>query len=197
MLICPGSYLIYEKPEDSDMNSTLLHIIVSTLAIALVFFIANRRHLSYDEDLGLIVPSGSDLLKWGLLFLLLIGAEELAIRYFGGEPASSWIGKYTHWEMAWRMIGILFLAPIAEELMLRGLIFSRIRDTRLKVWGAIILPAVLFSLAHVQYSYTLTFIVIFIDGLFFGLVRHFSKSVVLCIVLHAVGNLVAVFEKLI
>lgn len=76
-----------------------------------------------------------------------------------------------------RGIGIVILAPISEELMFRGLLFWRIKNSKLKTIGAIIIPAILFSAIHIQYSELLTLGIIFIDGLFYGLARHFSKSV--------------------
>ncbi|MEQ8424920.1 MAG: CPBP family intramembrane glutamic endopeptidase, partial [Cyclobacteriaceae bacterium] len=61
--------------------------------------------------------------------------------------------------------------------------------------GAIVIPALGFSLIHIQYSEVSTLTFIFIDGLYFGLARYYSKSVILAILLHAIGNTGALLER--
>lgn len=53
------------------------------------------------------------------------------------------------------------------------------------------------SLIHIQFAGVLTFAFIFADGVFYGLARHFSKSVVLSIILHGISNLGEVLERII
>lgn len=179
------------------MNGTLLNFGLPILGIALVYFVSKKRNLSFKNDIGLVFPKWKDLLFWAALFTILILIEEFASQQFGNEATNSWIGKYSIGEMVFRAIGIVILAPIAEELVLRGLLYARIKKTSLKYVGAIVIPAIVFSIAHIQYTENLTFVIIFIDGLFLGLARHFSKSVILTIILHSLANIGAIIEKFI
>jgi len=179
------------------MNGTLLNFGLPIIGIGLVYFSAKRRKLSFKNDIGLLLPKWKNLIFWAILFFILIVIEEFAYQQFGNETTNSWVGKYYIGEMVLRSIGIVILAPIAEELVLRGLLYDRIIKTSLNYVGAIVIPAIIFSLAHIQYVENLTFIIIFTDGLFLGLARHFSKSVILTIILHSLANIGAIVEKFI
>lgn len=168
---------------------------MALLSIGLIVFVAKKKKLSYKYDLGLVLPNWKNLTLWVVLFILLIALEDFVFNQFSDNITESWKEKYTAPQMLLRGIGIVILAPISEELMFRGLLFWRIKNSRLKTIGAIIIPAILFSVIHIQYSELLTLGVIFIDGLFYGLARHFSKSVVLAITLHSLSNLGAVLER--
>lgn len=179
------------------MNGTLLNFGLPILGIALVYFVSKKKKLSFRNDIGLVFPKWKEVLLWAVLFAILILIEEFVSKQFGNETINSWVGKYSIGEMVLRTIGIVILAPIAEELVLRGLLYARIEKTSLKYVGAIIIPAIIFSLAHIQYAENLTFVIIFIDGLFLGLARYSSKSVILTIILHSLANIGAVVEKFI
>ena len=178
------------------MDGTILNITMTILSIGLLVFVAKKKKLSCKDDLGLVLPNWKNLIIWITLFLLLIALEDYVYSQFSDSITESWKEKYTTPQMLLRGIGIVILAPISEELMFRGLLFWRIKNSRLKISGAVIIPAILFSVIHIQYSELLTLGIIFIDGLFYGLARHFSKSVVLAIILHSLSNLGAVLERI-
>ena len=178
------------------MDGTTLNITMTILSIGLLVFVARKKKLSYKDDLGLALPNWKNLILWIALFLLLIALEDYIYSQFNDSITESWKEKYTAPQMLLRGIGIVILAPISEELMFRGLLFWRIKNSRLKIVGAVIIPAILFSAIHIQYSELLTLGIIFIDGIFYGLARHFSKSVVLAIILHSLSNLGAVLERI-
>ena len=179
------------------MNEILLNFGLPIIGVALVYFVSKKRNLSFKNDIGLVFPKLKTFLFWAILFAILILIEEFVSQQFGNEATNSWIGKYSIGEMIFRTIGIVILAPIAEELVLRGLLYARIKKTSLTYVGAIVIPAIIFSLAHIQYTENLTFVIIFIDGLFLGLARHFSKSVILTILLHSLANIGAIVQKFI
>ncbi len=179
------------------MDSAIFNIIMAILAIVLVFFIVMKRKLSLKEDIGVVIPRLNHVLIWLLGFIILIGIEEFFYNLEdGGAGAEIWTEKYTTFEIILRFIGVVLLAPVSEELLFRGLIFSQIKKTRFKVIGAIVIPALIFSLIHIQYSSILILGLIFVDGLFYGMARHYTKSVLVPIILHLYSNLGAVLERL-
>lgn len=177
------------------MNGTLLNIVMLILSIGLIVIIVRKKKLSYESDLGLVLPSWKNLVFWVGAFLILIALEEYVYKQFGDAAAESWKEKYSIMQMIIRGIGIVVLAPISEELMFRGLLFWRIKNSKFKAVGAIVIPAILFSVIHIQYSSLVVFGIILIDGLFYGLARHYSNSVVTAIILHSLSNLGAVLER--
>ena len=75
-------------------------------------------------------------------------------------------------------------APVAEELVFRGVIQSRL-ERAMPVWIAIVLQAVLFGFIHgtpVQIGYA------FLMGLLFGYIRYRTGSILPTIAAHAAFN---------
>lgn len=82
----------------------------------------------------------------------------------------------------------VILAPIFEELIYRGIILEGFLS-RYKPWQAIALSSILFGIMHMNIW---QFIGAGCDGLLFGWLYHRTRSLFLCIILHATTNLAAV-----
>lgn len=101
-----------------------------------------------------------------------------------------------------RIIGAVIFAPIAEEIIFRGLLLYKL-SSRLKSFHiAIFLQAILFVLLH-NFAYentvssTIGIVQSLIDASLFGYAIHYTKSLYTPIVMHMSGNFVAVFERFI
>lgn len=85
------------------------------------------------------------------------------------------------------LIGAAVGAPIAEELLFRGLLFGVVRDTRLGLSGTLVTTAALWAALHMQYSlYGL--IAIFFIGIYLGWLRERTGSLIPPMVCHALYN---------
>jgi uncharacterized protein len=175
-------------------RTTLLHLVGSITIISIVFAVLRVRRISARDFLGLRRPPPRSLAVWVGLFVLLMTTEELMTRSLGVPEPERWNGRYSGGVLAVRLIAMILLAPFAEELVFRGVLFGRIRQTRLGTAGAILVPAVVFALLHVQYS-ALEMSFIALDGLFFGLARYQSGSLMVPILLHALGNAYAAYQR--
>ncbi len=92
--------------------------------------------------------------------------------------------------MVW--VGVVILAPIAEEVLFRGFLFRGWEGSRLRLWGTIILTSIGWAIIHGQYDvYGLCFI--FTLGLFLGWIRWKSGSLYAPILVHAVNNALAMW----
>jgi CAAX protease family protein len=176
-------------------RGTLLHIGSSLAIIAVVVAVVRVRRLPAREFLALRWPPLRTTLGWLAAFAILVALEEMVSRKMGLPQAEPWSGRYAGGLLALRLIGLIALAPAAEELVFRGVLFARIRETRLGAVGAILIPAAFFALLHVQYS-LLEMSFIAVDGLFFGLARYQSRSLLIPILLHASGNAFAAYQRL-
>jgi membrane protease YdiL (CAAX protease family) len=107
---------------------------------------------------------------------------------FGGSPSlvSEMAGVN---DIAYLGIAIVIIAPFIEELLFRGYIYRQIRDGSSK-WTAILVTGFLFSLAHFN---IITFIPIFILGIFMGFLRERTGSIFPSTLFHSANNLVALF----
>ena len=135
-------------------------------------------------------PGLGPTLFWLGVFLVVAVAQELID--LGGEPAPKW-DPLTPARIV-RGATIVLLAPLAEEVAFRGTMYAVLRKQGLPAWAAVLLPAVAFTLPHVQY-FGPGLVWLFADGLVFGLARHHTKSLFVPVLLHTLGNAYAVAER--
>ena len=86
------------------------------------------------------------------------------------------------------VLNLLVIAPVAEELALRGIVYTRI-EKELKPIVAIIVSAVLFGLMHFGAGGVILVAGATIMGLVFGFLMHKYRSLWLCIIAHICANL--------
>ena len=85
---------------------------------------------------------------------------------------------------------LVVVAPLVEEIVYRGFLYRGLASSRLGAGGAILVSSFLWAILHVQYEwYEVAYI--FVLGLFLGLVRARTGSVLPPMAFHAVQNLVA------
>ncbi len=83
---------------------------------------------------------------------------------------------------------VVVLAPLGEELLFRGLLFSALRN-RVPLWPAIGTSGLLFALSHGE---ALAIVLLFPIGMYFAWAYHRRGSLAVTIVAHAVFNLINV-----
>lgn len=86
------------------------------------------------------------------------------------------------------ILNLLVIAPIAEELALRGIVYTRIEKKSNHI-VAIIVSAVLFGLMHFMAGGIILVAGTAIMGLVFGLLFYKYKSLWVCIIAHICANL--------
>ncbi len=83
------------------------------------------------------------------------------------------------------------LGPIQEELLYRGFLLKAIEKNPYGKWGAIIMSAFLFGIAHACWGGYNIILITFINGLFWGWLRHQQRSIALPILMHMMANFIA------
>jgi len=182
-----------EFPVEGDMGSTLMHLGISACLIVVVLVVCKVRKWPVKETLALRLPTIRSLTFWILVFVVFAAVEELFANWMGMGGVNQW--DYPILVSVVRAFGIVILAPLGEEMVFRGLLFKRISETRLGIYGAILIPALIFAGVHIQYSIA-AIAFIFVDGVFFGLARNYSKSLWVPVILHSLGNLYAVVQRI-
>ncbi len=88
------------------------------------------------------------------------------------------------------IIGAVILGPICEEILFRGIIFTKLKNS-IGIYPALILQAILFGLAHVPTMGNLTqCITAAIGGLVFALLYLKMNNLVIPIIFHGFYNLI-------
>lgn len=177
-----------------EVRDTLLRLLLPAIGIVVILFAANRRGLSLGDDLGLRLPSFRQGFLWLVVFLALAITEEVLWRALGQPAPEPWGDKYSRSIIWMRVLAMVVMAPIAEELLFRGLFFHMAANTFLKQTGAVFATAALFAAFHFQYGlWALLFVLV--DGLFYGTVRAATGSIILTMALHAIGNAYAAYQR--
>jgi len=188
---------VYQNPVVVDMNylgEVTMHPIADNLVsilsmIALLGFILWRttaRNIPIS-DFGLLTLQKKDLL-YGIIFLsLFIILEEIYMLALGLEMPEGFITFMLSEPLILGIISVIIIAPIIEEFLFRGFLFSQLARTRLGGWGSVCLSSLLWTIIHFQYE-PLILMVLFIFGIFLGYIRMAYNSLSLPIALHAVNN---------
>ncbi|WP_227430812.1 CPBP family intramembrane glutamic endopeptidase [Psychrobacter sp. I-STPA6b] len=130
------------------------------------------------------------MLMVGLLIVFVVISTVLT--YWLDEDPSAFLDVlYWSAQPRWLLVlAVVVVAPIYEELVFRGILWSAISEQwvgQKGLWIASITTSVLFAMIHVQYGwYGLT--TIFVLALLLSLARIKSNSLWLPIVLHIINN---------
>lgn len=172
-----------------------LTAISGVLTIGLLWLIFVCRKKKFAKEISLRKISFGTVPP---IFLMGLGLNVLTGVVLSVLP-ESWLGSYEETSsMAFlgdywiTFLGTAIIAPIVEEVIFRGLAYSRMKKGMPTVW-AMILTSVLFGLAHghpVWMLYTFAF------GLVLIWVFERTRSLIAPIVLHISYNLCAVLQML-
>ena len=178
-------------------------VLMASAAFPRLWLIAATRSLQFIAVTGLAVNRTGGLqvvgldrpslltglrsgLIWSAVFAAVAGLAGLALLMTGQQPLS-WIRSPL--PSAWPERILFFfvggiVAPVAEEVVFRGVIFGYLRR-----WGlsaAILVSTALFAAIHAGPALPLTQIV---GGVVFAAAYHASKSLMAPVVIHMLGNL--------
>jgi membrane protease YdiL (CAAX protease family) len=188
---------VYQNPILVDMNylgEVNMHPIADNLTsiltmIVLVSFILWRmkvRNISFDT-LGSFHMKRNDLFLGTLFLFFFIGLEEIYMLLLGIEMPKGFIDFMLSEPLILGLISVIIIAPIAEEFIFRGFLYSQLKITKLGSWGAVTVSSLLWTVIHFQYE-PLILVILFIFGIFLGYIRMAYSSLVLPIALHAINN---------
>jgi membrane protease YdiL (CAAX protease family) len=162
------------------------------VTLGIVWIAVKRRGLPLPEYLAL---RGFTLRQFVIWFLALAGVLWTGVQLLqsvGDDSGDAFIrgllvgGR----SIAPLIFAVTVAAPFIEELLFRGFMFRGLAASRAGLTGAIVLPNILWVSLHAQYARP-TLAMLFAMGLVLGLARHFSRSVTLPLVLHAISNAVS------
>jgi CAAX protease family protein len=93
--------------------------------------------------------------------------------------------------MLW--IATVICAPIWEESLFRGFLFTGLQNSRVGTAGTIILTALPWALLHVQYDIVQIGMIFFL-GILLGIARSTTRSIWSPLMIHSLNNLLAMVE---
>ena len=193
---------VYQNPVEVDMNylgmvnlhpiaDNLVSILSMTALLIFVLWRMRVRQIPFG-DLGYLTINKKDL-SFGILFLAsFILLEEIYMWVLGIEMPKGFLEFMLSKPLILGLISVVIIAPISEEFIFRGFLYSQLSRTKIGPWGAVSISSLLWTVIHFQYE-VLILIVLFIFGIFLGYIRMAYNSLGLPIMLHGINNLFAFF----
>ncbi|MHC4445007.1 MAG: lysostaphin resistance A-like protein [Planctomycetota bacterium] len=144
------------------------------------------------------MPERSVVIKWILVTVILMIV--LDVSTYIVERSVVWDYMIKAYETAYYTpllyLAVIVMAPLVEEILIRGFLIPGIRGSVVGATGAVLLSSLVFAVMHVQYD-LFGMSQCFVIGVVFGIARLRTGSTLLTILLHALINLVATTELLI
>ena len=184
------SILSDEKTIISPVESAVSYLITVPLQIWFIFWLLRRRKIDLSKNLGLYHFNRNALI-YSLVAYVILYLVLTAYSYaFQISPPEEFIKLMQATPFVLNFLMVVIGAPIVEELLFRGFLFSQLKTTKLGINGSIILTSLIWTSIHLQYDLFLL-IPIFLIGLLLGYLMHKYNSLYLVIIVHAVHNLQA------
>ena len=172
-------------PVLDNLNS----VIAAPLIVWFLYWRMQKRNLNLSKELGLqsvtAQIAGLSVILYGIFAVI----EHFYGIYFDVQMPEAFLQFILSTPTWLALLSLVVAAPIMEEFIFRGFLFSQLRNTRLGGWGAIITTSFLWTVIHFQYE-TMILYVLFILGIFLGYLRYKYNSLYLVIGIHALNNMI-------
>lgn len=140
--------------------------------------------------------SKKEIVKDIILAYIITDISDTAISYMAYMINMDIISEYLAFETEMKLTGILFvilngviMAPVVEELIFRGCIFSALKK-EYGFWSGAICSSIMWALAH---STLLQMMVAFFSGIVYSQLYEKHNKIWMPIVVHCMGNLIVFF----
>ena len=171
------------------IRDNLVGFFAMPVAIFFILWRMRKRKIPLSELGSLEIQTKPLFLSIFLLaaFLLL---EEFYFYVLGIEMPESFIEFMLAEPILLGFISVVVVAPIIEEFLFRGFLYSQLRRSFLKDWGSVAVSSLVWTAIHFQYEVGILFF-LFLFGLFLGYFRIKYNSLLIPVALHALNNLIA------
>lgn len=185
---------------NEEIRSAFLRTAPFLVVILVLAILISRRKIR-SQDIDLQKPDSlRSYLTWTVGFLIYALFIEFLLDAWGVLEVSKW--DHSLKPSIILIFGAVVLAPIAEELLFRGLILDFLEKRTGNKHIAILVQALFFVLLHnFTYENTLSsnvgIVQSSIDAVLFAYARHYTRSLYTPITMHMSGNAIAILERFI
>lgn len=175
-----------------NLSNPLVKLLLPVLGIVAIYFIATKKlKYSLKQDLLFVTPKFRSLLFWIFLYLIYMLGTDMILNWRGPWNFQPWKEQTLFASIA-RVLAVGILGPIAEEMIFRGLLLTKLNQLKLNKWISLLIVTALWTVIHVDYSIEIL-VLIFFNGILLGLSLYLSRSLIIPIILHIMWNLYSVW----
>ena len=165
-----------------------MYLVQFVLLIPFILLASNFKTQPWKKTLGFRKTSSKSLGLWLLILAGFIALQMLVDSFLNVQTADFMKGVNGSKSLA--LISVfLVIAPLLEEMVLRGYLFKSWRHTRLGLTGTLLVTSVLFTLMHLGQYGLIQYVFLFTLSILLGLARERTGSLWTPIVLHSANNL--------
>lgn len=182
-----GEYLLQDGSSLEDvLNSSMaddISLVLGNLLIIALFL--KKKYTGFSLDLSAGMRGKWGVFLWALILEISavmpinLFVAFLDLSDYNTAVASSGVPSVAV------VLGICLLAPLAEELVMRGGIEERLLQRKGNAMTAIVVSSLLFAILHMSPSLVIG---AFLNGLLYGWVYYLTRSVAVCFVMHMANN---------
>ena len=171
------------------IRDNLIGFFSMPIAIFFILWRMKKRNIPFSS-LGSFEIDKKPLFISILLLAAFLLVEEFYFYLLGIEMPEAFIEFILSEPILLGFISVVVVAPIIEEFLFRGFLYSQLRRSFLRDWGAIAVSSLVWTAIHFQYEVGILFF-LFLFGLFLGYFRIKYNSLLIPVALHAINNLIA------
>lgn len=194
-----GTLTIADKVVQGSANGTLMSLAIGftlVMVVGCIYLFIRLKHSRMTDYLALKPFSWYVFLQCGALLIVLNVIINLVTVWLDREPMMFMDNLAQSAHPLWLlMLSMVVFAPIYEEVMFRGFMWTGLASSKLGIWGASIVTSVVFAVIHLQYG-VVELVGIFCLAMLFSFSRIMSGSLLLPIVLHITNNGLAMWQYL-
>ena len=176
------------------IRDNLIGFFSMPIAIFFILWRMKKRNIPFSS-LGSFEIDKKPLFISILLLAAFLLVEEFYFYLLGIEMPEAFIEFILSEPILLGFISVVVVAPIIEEFLFRGFLYSQLKRSFLKEWGAISVSSLVWTAIHFQYGIGILFF-LFLFGLFLGYFRKRYDSLLIPIALHAINNLLSFLQLL-
>ena len=182
-------------------HAVVISFVAIVAAPAEIGIIAPAIHFArcrFSDSVALAWPRRRELLIGIGLLVLMLPLADLSAYLSGRAIVPPFVVEAYRSARDSGTLPLLFLAlavaaPVTEEIVFRGFLYRGYAASRVGPAGAILIPAALWSVMHLQYEAFFIF-QIFLLGVVLGWLRWRTGSLWLTIILHAIINAASLLQ---
>lgn len=154
-----------------------------------------RKGLPVGDYLGLGRPRWRTVGIWLALMAVFMVISDIMRHLTGNNIIPEFSVNVVQTALIPPLLWFAFIiaAPVAEEFVFRGFLFTGFERSFVGLPGALVITSLAWALLHVQYGW-FDIGVIFVMGIVLGLARHLSGSLWVPVAMHVLNNLVSTVQ---